>query len=185
MVPTRLVPIEGIFDERRPPGLSWRAYPVVKNGLGCATAAEARGIPVSHECKSLILETEQGLFCANLPGDKKLGLHAVKKHLGCKAWLCSPETLHSLGLASGKVSVVLDPTWSMPLLVSRDPLQRRFVTTNNGTLQGSYVFDPRVLLRAKDVRLGSFTDNLMDVGEAQCMPSVPDGLVQIRDWSQT
>lgn len=180
----RFVPIQrGEPRNGHPPGQSMPAYPVQKDQLGCAAAAEARGVPSDHELKSLVLRTKAGLVAVHVLGTLGLNLRELKRQLGCKkASLAAPEELAELGLASGRVSAVLDPVWSMSNLLAPQVLRQPFVTTNNGTREAFVLFDPQILLTAPRVRLLS-ADACRPLSKNQPEPAVRLGnLVGIRDW---
>lgn len=123
----------------------------------CEEAASARGIPLEHELKTLILRTDRGLVAAHIPGDGMLALRKVKRALAVtQACLARADELQSLGLSRGTVSALLDPVWSMPHLVTRRLLTLSLVATNDGTDTGYYSFEPAVLLRAPNVTVGDF-----------------------------
>jgi prolyl-tRNA editing enzyme YbaK/EbsC (Cys-tRNA(Pro) deacylase) len=175
----RWVPVE--FGTASPPGVEFSSHPVRFSTTGCRAAAKARGVPLGNELKSLVLTTCQGLVVAHLPGDRRLSLRCVKRQLAVRhASLASREQLQSLGLGPGTVSAVLDPVWSLEHAVCRSLLEKEFVTTNDGTRQGFFVFSPQTLLHAKSVRVGDFAQG----AEASPFPAarLVDGRVRIRAW---
>ena len=127
--------------------------------MTCAEAAEARGVPLTNELKSLLLETTYGPVVVHVPGDKRVSLRAAKMSLHCRqVSLASPMVLEKLGLSPGTVCPFYEPLWSMRQLVCRELLARRPLTTNNGTLRGYFVFEPELLLTAPFVMIGRFSD---------------------------
>ncbi|MFN8017481.1 MAG: TIR domain-containing protein [Acidimicrobiales bacterium] len=143
--------------ESGPPGTRmtprWLPHPVIT----CEEAAAARGIPLAHELKTLLLQTSHGPVAAHLPGDGTLSLRKVKDRLeSAEAYLVDPEDLLALGLSAGTVSAVLDPVWSMPHLISRRLLHLPEVMTNNGSRNGYFTFDPALLTEASDVVVDDF-----------------------------
>ncbi len=139
------------------PGESMEVHKLPAPVVTCEEAAAARGVPLSHELKTLILQTNTGLVAAHLPGDGRLSLRKVKDRLeASEAHLADPEDLLELGLSAGTVSAVLDPVWSMRHIVSRRLLTYDEVTTNNGTKTAYFAFPPSVLLQAADVTPGDF-----------------------------
>lgn len=145
------------------PGLLMKAFLTDKEVESCEDAARARGVPLTNELKTLILETSKGLVAVHLPGNREVSLRAVKDEIeAAEARLASGEILRSLSLSRGTVSAVLDPVWSLPHLVSRSILGLDYVTTNNGTLRGYLRFSPSVLLKAKRVRIGDFEKEASD-----------------------
>lgn len=139
------------------PGLTLQQRILSAEVISCQQAADARGIPLTNELKTLILQTSEGLVAAHLPGDGVLSLRKVKERLeAAEAYLADPEDLLAIGLSAGTVSAVLDPVWSMPHLVSRRLLDLTEVMTNNGTRTGYFAFDPALLVEARSVVVGDF-----------------------------
>ena len=125
--------------------------------ISCEQAASAKKIPLSHELKTLILNTSVGMVAVNLRGDRQVDLKKIKKFLFCRqACQASNEQLMTIGLVRGAVSAVLNPVWSMPILVSESLLSLEFVSTNNGSNKEYFKFRPHTLLHAPNVRVGNF-----------------------------
>lgn len=136
--------------EPEPPGEGMSVRYTGKPVTTCEEAAQERGVPLTKELKTLIIETSLGLLAVHLRGDRRLSLRRVKDLLGVEeAHLASPEKLSDLGLSPGTVSAVHNPVWSLPHLVSQSLMQIDEVTTNNKTLMGYLSFDPRVLLKSR------------------------------------
>ena len=139
--PGNLLPIRSLAD------------PVVS----CVAAAAAKGIPVEHELKTLILDTSTGLLALHLRGDQYACLRSIKEALAVKqACLASVERLGVLGLTPGTISAVLEPVWSMRHLVDNGVLMLDFVSTNNGTPMGYFFFQPSLLKEALQIEIGNF-----------------------------
>jgi prolyl-tRNA editing enzyme YbaK/EbsC (Cys-tRNA(Pro) deacylase) len=139
------------------PGLQMRPLRLEAPVITCEEAAQARGIPLTNELKTLLLRTSNGMVAAHLPGDGVLSLRKVKVRLeSAEAYIADPEELSAIGLSPGTVSAVLDPVWSLPHLVSRRLLNLSEVMTNDGTRTGYFAFDPAVLVEASDVIVGDF-----------------------------
>lgn len=142
------------------PGRSLQSYQSQATAISCEEAASVRDVPLSHELKSLILETSQGTIVVHVPGDKRVSLRAVKRALGTKqARLASRACLSQLGLTPGTVCAVLNPVWCLKHLISSDVLELSYVTTNDGTLKGYFVFSPKLLLTAEQKLLGVFSSS--------------------------
>lgn len=110
----------------------------------CAAAPQHRGTPLSHELKSLILNTEIGAVAVHLPGEKKLSLNRLKRHLGIRdASLMAPV---DLPFPPGRVCALAEPVSSYITLVCSSLLPLEFVTTNDSTIHGFFLFAPRLLL---------------------------------------
>jgi prolyl-tRNA editing enzyme YbaK/EbsC (Cys-tRNA(Pro) deacylase) len=139
------------------PGKRLRALHLETPVVTYEEAAQARGIPLASELKTLLLQTHHGIVAAHLPGDGVLSFRKVKARLEtARAYLVDQEGLQRLGLTPGTVSAVLDPVWSMPHLISRRLLSMDKVATNDGTLTGYFEFDPAVLAEAAVVIVDDF-----------------------------
>jgi prolyl-tRNA editing enzyme YbaK/EbsC (Cys-tRNA(Pro) deacylase) len=142
---------------RPAPGVTLEARRLSTPVITCEEAAQARGIPLSRELKTLLLRTSGGVVAAHLPGDGILSLRKVKARLeAAEAYLADPEDLLELELSAGTVSAVLEPVWSMPHLISRRLLSMSTVMTNNGTRNGYYEFSPALLAEAAEVIVDDF-----------------------------
>ena len=125
--------------------------------VSCSQAAAAKNIPLQNELKTLILRTADGLYAVHLRGNKKLSLRAVKRFLNVKeACLLSVLEMNTIGLTPGTVCPFLLPVWNMRQLLSSTLLDLEFVSTNNGTLTGYFIFQPQLLLNVPHVELGDF-----------------------------
>jgi prolyl-tRNA editing enzyme YbaK/EbsC (Cys-tRNA(Pro) deacylase) len=141
-----------------PPGLTLPSHPSSKAVVTCKDAAAARGIPLTNELKSIVLEANKEVVVVHVPGDKYVSLRAVKRTLGLtQAHLASPEMLSELVLTPGTVCAVLEPVWSLRHLISEEVFQLSYVSTNDGTLNGYFVFPPDLLLLAEHVQIGEFS----------------------------
>ena len=126
-----------------------QAYALNNEVISCAEAADAKGIALGQELKSMVLYTSKGLFVAHLPGDKRIKYRSIKNLLSVReASLAGLDTLEELGLSPGTVCAVREPVWSLPHLISREVLQENFVSTNDGTRGGYLVFSPALLLKS-------------------------------------
>jgi len=122
--------------------------------VSCAQAAKSKKIPEANELKTLILWTCGGFVAVHICGDRLANLKEIKNFLKCKqASLASPEQL----LAPGKICPLLNPTWAMKHLISKQVLNLKKVSTNDGTREGYIVFNPRILLLADNYKTGLFS----------------------------
>ena len=139
------------------PGLRLRRWRLSEPVIACEAAANAKGIDLEHELKSLLLKTSRGPTLVHIRGDQHLSLRAVKKFLVVdQALLASPSELHHLGLAPGAVHPFAPRLWESPQLVAREVLRLDWVTTNAGELMSYVAFDPQILLSAPAVSVGDF-----------------------------
>ena len=140
-----------------------KEYKLDKTVVTCIEAAQAKGIPLENELKTLILQTSNGFVAIELPGDATASLRKIKDALEVKeAYLADPETLVKLGLEPGTVSAVSAPVWDMPHLVSKRLMNLNEVSTNSHNKKGYYLFEPSLLLKAKEVMVGDFEEEYMN-----------------------
>jgi prolyl-tRNA editing enzyme YbaK/EbsC (Cys-tRNA(Pro) deacylase) len=117
--------------------------------VSCEQAANAKGIPLQRELKSLALDTSKGLVVAHVPGDCQISLRAAKRALGAaEARLANAGQLVALGAGPGTVTPFLSQLWPLPQLVDQTLLSLSWVSSNAGHLSRYIVFDPILLLRA-------------------------------------
>jgi prolyl-tRNA editing enzyme YbaK/EbsC (Cys-tRNA(Pro) deacylase) len=150
--------INGIDDaDNRPLGETLTTYLLDNEVISCSEAAAAKNVPLQNELKTLILQTTGGLYAVHLRGNHRLSLRAVKRFLHVKeARLLSIQEMGSIGLTPGTVCPFLLPVWNMKQLLSSTLLDLKFATTNNGTLDGYFIFHPELLLKVPHVELGDF-----------------------------
>ena len=129
--------------------------------FSCKEASKAKNIPLKHELKTIILSTSKGFVAVHICGDKKVSLRGVKNFLKCKeARLCSLKELSEMGLSIGTVCPLHEPVWSMYHLISEHILNLKYVSTNNSTRMGYYIFSPKILLLTKVHKEGLFTSSI-------------------------
>lgn len=145
-----------------PPGQSLTVFRLGREVVTCDEAAAAKGIPLSHELKTMLLFTSLGPHLVHTRGDRCVSLRKVKNYLGVdQACLAPKEYLDQLHLAPGKICPLLEPLWSFPHLISSSVLALDFVSTNNGHRSEYFQFHPDILLRAARVFLGDFEKALL------------------------
>lgn len=135
--------------------LTWlRVYDLASSVVSCEDAANAKGIPLKHELKSLVLDTDRELVIAHMPGDRQISLRAAKRALGAaQASLASVERLTGIGVSPGTVTPFLGPLWALYQLIDPSLLSLSWVSTNAGDRSKYIVFDPILLLRAERATL--------------------------------
>lgn len=147
----------------QPLGETFYSHKLNRMVVTCKEAAEAKGVSLSSELKTLILETNNGICAVNLCGNKHLSLRSVKRFLNVKeARLLSVSELVDLGLFPGTVCPFLNPVWHMHQLLSAAVLDLIITTTNNGTLGSFFIFRPKLLLKIPSIQIGDFEQNLVD-----------------------
>lgn len=152
-----------IKKSSKPPHINLKEYKLDKTVVTCMEAAQAKGIHLENELKTLLLETSNGFVAIELPGDATASLRKIKDFLEVKkAHLADPETLNHLGLEPGTVSAVRPPVWGMHHLVSKRLLNLDEISTNSGNKNGYYRFEPSLLLKAEKVNIGDFEEEYMD-----------------------
>jgi prolyl-tRNA editing enzyme YbaK/EbsC (Cys-tRNA(Pro) deacylase) len=138
--------------------LTWlRVFELPHEVVSCKEAADAKGFPLRHELKSLILRIDESFAIVHLSGSESLYLRQIKRYLKSKqARLATPQEAASLGARPGAVSPFLPNLWKLPNLIDDDLLTLSWVSTNNGTLSNYIVFDPILLCRAETSYTGQF-----------------------------
>jgi len=132
-------------------------YPLEKDVVSCEEAASAKGIPLQNELKSLILDTNKGLYLLNIPGDRFANLRSVKTILNVKnAYLADHNILNNLKVQSGTITPLLKQIWALPQLLSLEVLKYDFVSTNAGVLDKYIIFKPKILMAHPNVITGHF-----------------------------
>jgi hypothetical protein len=140
-----------------PPGHMLRPHYLGHDVISCTEAACAKNIALENELKSLILESPIGFFVVNLRGDTYCSLRKVKSFLKISdVKLSSKSNLAELNLLRGAICVLLPPVWKMTQLLDRTVLDLDFVSTNNGTKSGYFIFRPDILLKAESVYISDF-----------------------------
>jgi prolyl-tRNA editing enzyme YbaK/EbsC (Cys-tRNA(Pro) deacylase) len=141
----------------RPLGETLSTLWLDRDVVSCKQAAAAKKVPLQNELKTLVLRTTDGLYAVHLRGNQHLSLRAVKRFLHVKeAYLLSILEMSSIGLTPGTVCPFLPPVWNMHQLLTSALLDLEFVTTNNGTHSGYFIFQPQLLLKVPHVALGDF-----------------------------
>lgn len=147
-----------------PPGLKMTSRQLSKEVVTCPEAADARGIPLENELKTLILQTPSGFIAAHLPGNCELSLNAVKRLiLERDLKVADPEKINRIGLRAGTVCPVLPPVWEMSHILSKRLLTLDFVMTNNGTKTGYFTFDPVILTNANSIIIGNIEKEVAEL----------------------
>lgn len=155
--------LEKSQEQNLAPGNFLEVHELQQPVTSCEEAAAAKGIPLSKELKTLVLDTSNGLVAVHVRGNEEVSLRKVKKSLGvAEAKLADRGQLDNLGVVPGTVSPIVDPIWELKHLLDERVLNNEFVSTNNGTLRAYVTFDPDILLKAKDVQTGDFTKTLSE-----------------------
>lgn len=124
----------------------------------CVEAAAAKEIELSQELKTMILSADGTTVAVHVPGDCRIDLRAVKSDIPVKqAFLVGSSELRNRGLSPGTVTPLSPEIWEMKQFMDRRLLEFPEISTNDGTLTGYIFFNPRALLKAPDIKLGSFS----------------------------
>lgn len=127
--------------------------------ISCQSAAEAKGIPLEHELKSLLIDCDDGRTLVHVRGNRRLSLRGVKDALALsEAKLTDPEILHQMSISPGTLHPFHPAFWKGNHLVTHQLLSLPWVSTNAGSPTEFIVFDPLILMRAGHVSLGNFED---------------------------
>ncbi|MGE4290987.1 MAG: YbaK/EbsC family protein [Desulfovibrio sp.] len=124
-----------------------------KEVRSCLEAANARGIPLSLELKTLLLRADGKLMAVHLRGGDRLNNRLVKK--ACNIRNLAFETLEQIR-AYGLEKGIINP-WTVPKqamhVVDTAVMKQSVMTTNNGTLTGSMLVNIQDLLTLNHVRI--------------------------------
>lgn len=139
------------------PGFRFMRFFEHKEVVTCEEAAAARGLPLEHELKSIILSTRVANVAVHLPANRRLYSKAVKSALGTRRIrFATPDELHVLGLRSGQVNPG-NTGFCARNLICRTLLELPFVTTNAGQFTLGVAFDPLDLLTLPATIVGEFS----------------------------
>jgi len=98
-------------------------------------AARERGVRLSQIVKTMLLmDRDERMVAAVLPGDKKLDLKKIKKHMGVKDLrFLDRETIEQrLGLVAGAIAPIADFFGNIPVLVDPAVFQEDRVDISSG-----------------------------------------------------
>ena len=98
-------------------------------------AARERGVRLSQIVKTMLLmDRKQKMVVAVLPGDKKLDLKKIKKHMGVKDLrFLDRETIEQrLGLVAGAIAPIAELFGDIPVLVDPAVFQEDVVDISSG-----------------------------------------------------
>lgn len=128
-----------------------------KEVITCIEASSAKEFSLKNELKSLLLKTSKGFYVVHLAGNKKVSNRKIKIFLKCKeASMATRDELNSFGLIPGTVCAIINPIWELPHLISEEIFNLDFISTNDGTRTGYYIFSPEVLLLSNNKWIGNF-----------------------------
>jgi prolyl-tRNA editing enzyme YbaK/EbsC (Cys-tRNA(Pro) deacylase) len=139
---------------------SWLArFQLGRPVRSCESAAAAKGVPLEHELKSLLVDSDSGLVLAHVRANHRLSLRKVKTALSLvQARLADPGTLRSLNISPGTLNPFHRSLWQETHLVSNQVLSLPWVTTNAGEPDAYVVFDPLILLRAQQLSVSDLEE---------------------------
>lgn len=121
----------------------------------CVEAAEARGIPLAVELKTLLMASDDLLIAVHLRGCDRMHNKRVKRIFGVKNLTFAPShLLSSVGLAKGRIN-----PWSVPdstvHIVDTAVMEQPIMWTNDGTLTGTCLVRATSLLDLHAVRIAT------------------------------
>jgi prolyl-tRNA editing enzyme YbaK/EbsC (Cys-tRNA(Pro) deacylase) len=121
--------------------------------ITCIEASFARGVALSQELKHIVINSSFDEHVVHVLGDKRVSLRKVEKILNVQNLKLSnlKPSMHR-----GKISPFIDPFWSMLNLIDANVLQKKWLTTNDGTLRGYIKFSPKLLLQMPNIEIGDF-----------------------------
>ena len=136
---------------------TFKLYELDHDVISCVQAANAKGISLKNELKTLVLETSNGLYIVNTSGENHVSLRQIKSSLGVKeAYLLSAHKLNEINLKPGAICPFLDQLWDLPMLIDKTVLDLLFVSTNNGIRNQFIIFPPKLLLLSPKHIIGTF-----------------------------
>lgn len=124
--------------------------------ITCEEAAQARGIDLGQEVKTLLLKSGHRLLAAHIRGSGKLCRHSVRAVLKRRDLrFLRADELDEHGVAPGRIN-----PWNIPFctlnLISLHLLDKNPVGTNLGSLTEGILFSPRLLLDLPSAVVGLF-----------------------------
>ena len=124
--------------------------------VNCVEAAEARGIPLERELKTLVLRTGYTLVAVHLCAHQRLRIRSVKKILRRDNFsFVEPAVLAGYGLRPGTIN-----PWNTGFcpyhLVCLDALRNEVMATNNSNLCEGLFFETHHLLGLPNSIMGRF-----------------------------
>ena len=135
----------------------FKTYELDYDVISCVEAAEAKGIEIKNELKTLVLETSSGICTVSVSAKNHVSLRQIKSALKVnEAFLASQHLLNTLHLIPGTVCPFLPEIWQMPMLIDEYVLELSFVTTNKGVRNQCIFFPPQILLSSPKHIIGNF-----------------------------
>lgn len=139
------------------PGFGFTQFFEHEKVVTCEEAAAARGVPLEHELKTIVLNTNVGDVAVHLPANRRIHSGRVKSALGTRRIrFASKEELGASGLQSGLVNPG-NTGFCSRHLVCRALLDLQFVTTNAGLFTLGVAFAPADLLTLPKNAVGDFS----------------------------
>lgn len=105
-------------------------------------SARARGEPLSHGGKALLMKADDRFALFVLPADRKLDSGAIRKELNCRKlrFATREELVELTGLAPGSVPPFGSPILPFPLYVDTALTTNERIAFNAGSLTDSIIF---------------------------------------------
>jgi prolyl-tRNA editing enzyme YbaK/EbsC (Cys-tRNA(Pro) deacylase) len=133
----------------------WARTSLLREVRSCVEAAQARGIPLAMELKTLLLASDDLLVAAHLRGCDRLHNRRLKRICGVKNLaFASSHLLSSVGLGKGQIN-----PWSVPdrafHVVDTAVIEQSYMWTNDGTLTGTRHVLVASLLDLRTVRIAN------------------------------
>lgn len=137
----------------------FKVYELDHDVISCTEAANAKGISIKNELKTLVLETSSGICTVNVSSKNRVSLRQVKTALNVdEACLASSHILNTLNLIPGTVCPFLTQLWKAPMLIDEYLLDLSFVSTNKGVRNQFIFFSPRLLLLSPHHIVDNFSE---------------------------
>jgi hypothetical protein len=127
-----------------------------KDVISCDQAAQARGIKLKQELKTILLHFNEIKVAVHIRGCDKVNFRSIKKLFKCRnIKFLSQDKLLLYNLSPGKIN-----PWNIDFceyhLVCLLVLSNSFVATNNSKLSEGIIFRPHLLLGLPNLIIGKF-----------------------------
>jgi len=131
------------------------SFPVIT----CQEASMARNVSIERELKHMIIESNNHQqWLVHVPGSKKVSLFKVKHYLNkSDIKLANLSDYHNNSFHRGEICPFLAPFWEMTHLIDVDILKNKKMSTNDGSLRGFLIFNPKLLLFSQYHFIDSFS----------------------------
>jgi len=126
--------------------------------ITCLEASIARGVDLSQELKHIVVNSSNIEYIVHVLGDMKVSTVNVAKFLNTNnVKLSQLKKYNKFSMHRGTIFPFMEPFWSMKNLIDENVLEKKWLTTNDGTLHGFIKFSPKLLLSLPHYERGYFS----------------------------